>query len=178
MKPPSLESEQAEFYLLWVLELTELTREAEYSNLSMHLNTAIYLKAKNATALTIGSKIFYEGKQGKEDVPAWPPPGQQHRHCCQVPSEALHRARGLLPEPDDQFIKRSTHWQRSERLRSALNLKGQSPLTQTEKLQRSWKPMVLYTEAKGFSNHYNVSSSFSQELRWFTFLLRQILNWN
>lgn len=78
MKPPSLESEQAEFYLLWILKQTELTREANYSDLSMHLNTTIYLKNKNATAFTIGSKIFYEGKQGKEDVPAWPPPAQQH----------------------------------------------------------------------------------------------------
>lgn len=42
LKPPSLESEQAEFYLLWALEPTELTREAkqqskyafEHNNLS------------------------------------------------------------------------------------------------------------------------------------------------
>lgn len=39
MKPPSCGSEQAEFYLLRVLEVTEPKREAKYSNLSTYLET-------------------------------------------------------------------------------------------------------------------------------------------
>lgn len=53
---------KAQFYLLWVLEPTELTREAKRGNLRMHLNTTIYLKDKNASTFTSseksGSKMF------------------------------------------------------------------------------------------------------------------------
>lgn len=69
----------------------------------MHLNTAIYLKIKNATALTIGSRIFYKGKQGREDVPAWPPPAQQHWHCKEpedCSQNHMITSKGALPDKD------------------------------------------------------------------------------
>lgn len=50
------------------------------------------------------------------------------------------------------------------------------PLPKQKNSRGAKKTKVLYKAAKWCSNHCNVSSPLSQELRWFTFLLGQILN--